>query len=882
MVQAMRDPKVQSPYGSWFARRSGSVCLLGWSFIGWWLTTAASGSQILGQTEHAAPASATNSIVPTSILAKQSPPLVPQRGRSSFSGLLFNDRVEAYWSDDGNWLAYVVNAPDGRPCHFKVDLTTGEKTELFDIDKLLAQLNAERDDKLELADLQQIRGVELVEKGAAVEFQLRRHRYRIDSEGQLERLTDDSQSYQESFTLSSRSGPNGPDTELRIRNATESEIELFWLASNGSKTSYGTVAPGDSTSQHTYAGHVWSIVDDQQQELVRLRGTEYPIELTVDEPLVEAFKSFREESREDRRRGRPRPSRQNSSSERFEIRDHNLWIQLEGEFQQLSEDGSAEDRYRGPILESPDGRYVSAIQEVVADEREITIVESSPDEQLQPRVRRIGYAKPGDDIDRPRIRLFDIEQEKQIDVSTELFDNPWRLSSLQWLPSPQRLVFLYNQRGHQCMRVVAIDPETGQAKTLIDEQSDTFIDYQGKQYLRFVKEGEQLLWMSERDGYNHLYRFDAESGELVNRVTRGRWVVRDVVRIDEQTEQIWFSAGGLNPTEDPYYQHLCRVDFDGSDFQVLTSGDGDHAWDFSPDRRWLIDRYSRVDMATVTVLRDAETGSPVCTLAQGDFSQLVQNGWSVPERFVAKGRDDEIDIFGIIVRPSNFDPREKYPVIEKIYAGPHSAHVPKSFNRLRQLHELANEGFILVQIDGMGTSHRSKAFHDVCWKNLADAGFPDRIAWMRAAAEQHPEMDLERVGIFGGSAGGQNAMRAVLDYHDFYRVAVADCGCHDNRMDKMWWNELWMGWPVDEAYADSSNVEHADRLGAELLLIVGELDTNVDPASTMQVADALVKADKDFELLIVPGAGHGAAETRYGSRRRLDFLRRHLLEEAVE
>jgi dipeptidyl aminopeptidase/acylaminoacyl peptidase len=216
-------------------------------------------------------------------------------------------------------------------------------------------------------------------------------------------------------------------------------------------------------------------------------------------------------------------------------------------------------------------------------------------------------------------------------------------------------------------------------------------------------------------------------------------------------------------------------------------------------------------------------------------------------------------------------------VIENIYAGPQSAFVPKAFRALHGMQELAELGFIVVQIDGMGTSHRSKTFHDVCWKNLGDAGFPDRIAWIKAAAAKYPWMDLTRVGIYGGSAGGQNSTRALLSHGDFYKVCVSDCGCHDNRMDKIWWNEQWMGWPVDESYARSSNVADAHKLQGKLLLIVGELDRNVDPASTMQVANALVKADKDFDLLVIPGAGHGSAETSYGKRRRADYFVRHLL-----
>jgi dipeptidyl aminopeptidase/acylaminoacyl peptidase len=278
-------------------------------------------------------------------------------------------------------------------------------------------------------------------------------------------------------------------------------------------------------------------------------------------------------------------------------------------------------------------------------------------------------------------------------------------------------------------------------------------------------------------------------------------------------------------------------------------------------------------------LRRTDDGALVCELEKASFRDPIDTATELPEPFVAKGRDGTTDIYGVIVRPDDFDPSQKYPIIEKIYAGPQSAYVPKGFSQLGQERAIANMGCIVVLIDGMGTSHRGKAFHDVCWKNLADAGFPDRIAWIKAAAEKYPYFDLTRVGVFGGSAGGQNAMRALIDHNDFYKVAVADCGCHDNRMDKTWWNEAWMGWPVDESYAASSNVDHAHRMEGKLLLIVGELDRNVDPASTMQVVDALVKADKDFDLLVIPGAGHGAAETRYGSRRRTDFLRRYLIDE---
>jgi len=256
---------------------------------------------------------------------------------------------------------------------------------------------------------------------------------------------------------------------------------------------------------------------------------------------------------------------------------------------------------------------------------------------------------------------------------------------------------------------------------------------------------------------------------------------------------------------------------------------------------------------------------------------LLKAGWRAPEVFTALGRDGTTEIWGVIYRPTNFDPLKKYPVVEYIYAGPHGSFVPKSFSVLNERTQyLAELGFIVVQIDGMGTSNRSKTFHDVAWKKLGDAGFPDRILWHKAVAAKYPYYDITRVGIFGNSAGGQNSLGALLFHPEFYKVCVSSCGCHDNRMDKIWWNEQWMGWPIGPEYSAASNVVNADKLRGKLLLIVGEMDTNVDPASTMQVVNALIKANKTFDLLVIPGGGHGEGGL-YGARKRNDFFVHHLL-----
>jgi dipeptidyl aminopeptidase/acylaminoacyl peptidase len=412
---------------------------------------------------------------------------------------------------------------------------------------------------------------------------------------------------------------------------------------------------------------------------------------------------------------------------------------------------------------------------------------------------------------------------------------------------------------------------------VVEERSKTFVDYETKTWRTWLDDSGELIWMSERDGWAHLYLYDVASGAVKNQITRGNWVVREVLKVDTAKRQVWFLASGVRAGEDPYDHQLCRVNFDGSGFIQLTQGDGDNSVEFSPDGNYFIAKYSRADLPTVTELRRSDDGKLICELERADDSQLLQAGWTLPERFVAKGRDGATDIYGVIIKPSNFDPQKKYPVVEEVYAGPQDSFAPKKFGRLLRQHTIADLGFIVVQSDGMGTDNRGKKFHDMCWKNLKDAGFPDRIAWIKAATQTRPWMDLSRVGIYGGSAGGQDAMRALLDYHDFYKVAVADCGCHDNRMDKLWWNEQWMGWPVDDSYARSSNVDDAHKLQGKLLLMVGELDHNVDPASTMQVVNALEKANKDFEMLVVTGSDHGSAETPYGSRRRAEFLMHNLL-----
>ena len=675
-----------------------------------------------------------------------------------------------------------------------------------------------------------------------------------------------------------RSRDGGAETRLTFVNQLKDDVDLFWIDASGQRNAYGRIRPGQEREQHTFAGHVWAVTDRAGTVLGRFEATGEPARAIVSETLkLESPKPATAGTSKPAETGTLSPDGRWSAI----LRHHNVEVHdaRSGTLLTATTNGTPDHAYRPSLVWSPDSRRLAVVQATRSAERIVSWIESSPRDQLQPRLHSQPYLKPGDKLPKPSLRLLAVEERRWTDIPDDLFPNPFTESGdldLEWTSDSRELRFLYNQRGHQVYRWLGVDPVSGSVRTIVGEQARTFVDWTAKTYLHSMESIGEAVWMSERDGWCHLWRINTRTGGVINQITRGPWVVRQVESVDEARHQIWFYAGGIRPDQDPYYLHLCRVNFDGSDLRVLTEGDGTHKITFSPDRRWFLDTWSRVDQAPVTELRRASDGTLVVELERADATALIAADWSVPERFVAPGRDGTTPIHGVIIRPSHFNPALNYPVVEEIYAGPQAAFAPKEFGRLLRQHVLAELGFVVVQMDGMGTSQRSKAFHDVCWKNLADAGFPDRKAWIRAAAAGRPWMDLTRVGLYGGSAGGQNALRGLLDHGDFYSVGVADCGCHDNRMDKIWWNEQWLGWPVDEAYRKSSNVEDAAKLQGHLMLVVGEMDTNVDPASTMQVVNALEKAGKDFDLLVMTGVNHGAAETPYASRRRMDFLVRHL------
>jgi dipeptidyl aminopeptidase/acylaminoacyl peptidase len=805
----------------------------------------------------------------------------------------YHDPMGAHRWIDGARLWYVETARDGARRWWLADASKAPgvaRTPLFDHAAAAAALAGEGR-PAPAADRLPVRAVVVEDGRVVVSVEGREEPLVFDLAGGPPREGDAADLRLFELRLSARrarSRGQGASSALDFVNQLDEPVEILWINARGEARSYGVVPPGATREQHTFGGHAWLVRRTGGEELGTVVAADVRKSVVIDGTTREEDTDERPAGRSDGwRRARadaPTPDTEGiAAMPAHVIPDY-----------QVVRDGSAlvfrqegREFLRTPADESFDPHWVSpdraavlafAVQRRV-EPRSVHIVEASPKDQLQPKLRTLGYVKPGDEIDVVIPKLFRVEPDaagalaaREIPLDRTLYATPWSIDRVRFLPGGREVAFLYNQRGHQVVRVVALDLVTGAARTVAEQSYPTFVDYTNKVWMHWLDGTGELLWMTERSGYNHIELIDVRAGVVKHGVTDGSWNVRRVLHVDEGARTIDIALMGRDPMQDPYHVHDARVAIDSGALTMLTDGDGTCRVDFSPDRSALVSVRARADAPPVHELRRSSDGVVVAELARADDSAMRTAGWIAPERFVAKGRDGATDIWGLVYRPSGFDPARSYPVIENIYAGPHDQHVSKWFDLGGRSREYAELGAIVVEIDGMGTNWRGKAFHDVCWKNLKDAGFPDRIAWLKALATRDASVDLSRVTIFGGSAGGQNAMRAVIDHADMYKAAVADCGCHDNRMDKIWWNEQWMGWPVDESYALNSNMEDAHRLAGKLMLVVGGLDENVDPASTMQVAQKLIDAGKDFELLVIPDAGHGAAESEYGNVRRARFL----------
>jgi dipeptidyl aminopeptidase/acylaminoacyl peptidase len=570
-------------------------------------------------------------------------------------------------------------------------------------------------------------------------------------------------------------------------------------------------------------------------------------------------------------RGAQPPGRANSGLSSVTVKEGNLYLIDDQSHQAaLTTDGTTESPYMRPVWSADDHKVV-ALRLHPGDRKKVYRLQLSPPGGGQSKLMEDVYDRPGDNVDKYDVITFDVNRAAPpiVSATVDYGGAPF----MRRTKDGSRFLFPVMDRGYGRWRIMSLDPATGATTAVVDEDPPTFVDSTSL-VTNFCRDTDEIIFSSERDGWNHLYLSNTKPGG-VTQITKGSWVMRGLTSVDEKKREIVFQASGMNAGEDPYFIHFFRIGFDGKNMVELTPSKGTHTAQFSPDGRFLVDTYSTVVDPQVHELRDAATGKLIAELGKAEVSELMKTGWKPAQPFVAKARDGQTDIYGIVYKPSNFDPNLKYPVVEDIYAGPQDSFVRKSFSVSDYDQTIAELGFIVVKIDGMGTRNRSKAFHDVCYKNLKDAGFPDRILWMRALAAKEPSMDIDRVGVFGTSAGGQNAAGAVLFHPEFYKVAVASCGCHDNRLDKVWWNEQWMGL-IGPHYSESSNIDNAAKLKGDLLLIVGELDSNVPPESTYRLAAALQAANKEFDFVVIPNTNHTAGGP-YGERKRRDFLVRHLL-----
>lgn len=540
---------------------------------------------------------------------------------------------------------------------------------------------------------------------------------------------------------------------------------------------------------------------------------------------------------------------------------------------QFTKDGNAEKPY-GSIRWSPDSKYLVGYHINTAKNDPVYYILTSVANTTRGQLKSQPYKQPGDPWSVYTPFIFTLEDKMAHKINAEPIDflNPpvphWNQKD------PNVFVYEKTERGHQRFRVIEVNATTANTKEIVDEKTSTFI-FDQQNYRSYLKDSYRVIRSSEKGGWRHLYLVDLTTG-TEKQITKGEWVVRGVDSIDEKKKEIWFRASGINAGEDPYHIHYYRINFDGDKMVALTPAQGNHTISFSPDKTYFTDTWSQVNVPPKTILVRSADKKEVMLLEEADLTLYKKSGVKPPEVFVAKGRDGKTDIWGIVSRPSDFDSTKKYPVLENIYAGPHDSFVPKNFTPYSEMQSLAELGFIVVMIDGMGTFNRSKAFHDVCWQNIADAGFPDRILWIKALAKKYEYVNADKVGLYGTSAGGQNTLGGLLFHPEFYKAGVSACGCHDNRVDKQWWNEQWMGYPVAKHYDDQSNVTNAAKLQGNLMLIVGEADTNVPPESTYRVVDALIKAEKNFDFLSIPGMGHSDGGP-YGRIKKRDFFVKHLL-----
>ena len=590
------------------------------------------------------------------------------------------------------------------------------------------------------------------------------------------------------------------------------------------------------------------------------------------------------------------------------IRDHNLWVRdiESGDERRVSHDGIEDFGYATnnagwmrsdrPVLKwSPNSRKIATFQHDARGVGMMYTVSTNighsdldawryplPEDSVIFRISRVVI-----DLDRPEgqeVVRFDMPPDQHRSTCSDHVECNGTFGDVYWSDDASQVVFVSSSRDHKRAHVRVADAQTGEVRDLFEEIEDTFFDsgHEAGGNWRFLSSSNEVLWYSQRDDWGHLYLYDAETGGLKGRVTEGEWQVAEIVRVDEGERKLWFIGNGREPG-DPYFRYLYRVGLDDGELELLTPDSANHTISFSPSREYFLDSYSTPADPPTTVLRDLD-GAEIMTVQEADISALLASGWQPPMPFSVKARDGVTDLHGLLFRPSDFDSDREYPVINYLYPGPMGSSVgTRSFIPSRSdLQSIAELGFVVVELDAMGTAGRSKSFHEVYYGNMGDNGLPDQMTGIRQLAERHGWIDIDRVGIFGHSGGGYAAADAILRHPDFYDVAVAQAGNHDNRNYEDDWGEKWQGLLVENPdgstnYDNQANQLLAENLVGKLLIAHGTTDTNVPLSNTMLLVDALIDANKDFDLLLLPNRGHGFGNEPYMMRRRWDYFVRHLL-----
>jgi dipeptidyl aminopeptidase/acylaminoacyl peptidase len=603
--------------------------------------------------------------------------------------------------------------------------------------------------------------------------------------------------------------------------------------------------------------------------------------------------------------GAPPVSMSPDRSKAIFICNWNLWVRdiASGQERQLTTDGVKDFGYAtsnagwttsaAPSLSwSPDGKKIAT---QIQDERKVgdMYLVRTPVEGGHPTLRAWKYPLPGDpDVAMITRVIVDVETGKVTkllmppDFHRAMSEDNIDMGEYLWSPDSKHLGLVSTDRFHKWSTAKLADVTTGEVRALFTEKEETHV--QTRVQWRILWDTKEVIWYSQRDGYAQLYLYDLDSGQLKNKITDGPGMVTSIARLDERSRTLWFNAVGKEKGQDPYFSHLYRVGLDGKNFVSLTPDNGTHTAEISPDGKYVVDTFSRPDATPETTLRNAATGALIMPLEKADISKLLATGWKPPMPIKMTASDGKTDIYGLLFRPTNFDPNRKYPIINQAYPGPQSGSVgSRAFSAARgDRQALAELGFVVVSIDGMGTPNRSKAFTDAYYGAMGRHNtIPDQIAGMKELARRFPWIDIDKTAMWGHSGGGFITADALLraPFNDFFKVGIAESGNHDQRQYEDDWGERYQGPLVknpdgSDNYAIEATQNHAAGLKGRLFLIHGGMDNNVPPYNTYLVADALIKANKEFDMLIIPNAGHGFGPAgNYVMVQRWNYFVRHLL-----